>query len=237
MSIIPKSIKLKAVIIISIVLGLPAGSNADAPIGRIYPTDKVDIFKGGQKIGEFDAESPLPNGLLVISRGQSSVRTEWLTLVVKKGGQFSITKDPNKREFYIKEGSLNYRLVDDGSSNILRTPCVQTPFKSVAGSPDSVGQITVSPVLTRISLLSGGPLLLSRPEGEVKLEPGKQITFSCSGPIITTSMSDVAPAAGAASGQGSVDAAVAAGAMVAIPAAALILDDNDDERVMSPFQP
>lgn len=239
MSIIKKSLKLKAFIIIVILLGLPAASNADTPIGRIYPTERVEFYKGSEKIGEFDSEAPLPNGLLVISRGQSSVRTDWLTLIVKKGGQFSITTDPNKREFYIKEGSLNYRLSDGGSSNILRTPCIQAPFKSVAGSPDLVGQMTVSPVSTRISVLSGGPLVLSRPDGEVKLNPGKQITFSCSGPIVTSSISDVAPGAGAAAATGNVDAAVAAGAMVAIPAAALILDNNDDDddRVMSPFQP
>jgi len=216
-----------------------AAYGANTHIGRIYPEDKVDIYKNGEKVSEFSSEAPLPNGLLVSCRRKCTVKTDWLTLVVNEGSQFSITTDDFRRELYIKDGSLKYILSAPQSYDILRTPCIQAPFVSVPGNDNLKGEITVSSVSTAISLLTGEILVLSRPDGEVKIKPGKKATFSCSGPIVTLAITDAIPAEAvvAGSSMNPAGAAGVAGAMVAIPATAAILSKDDDDQIMSPFQP
>ncbi|MDM8542134.1 hypothetical protein QUF90_13685 [Desulfococcaceae bacterium HSG9] len=233
MLIIRNTQNLKMFIVI-LILVLPATAYGDnISIGRIYPTDKVSIYKHGEKVGEFSSEAPLPNGLLVSCRGKCTVKTDWITLEADDGGQFSITTDEFRRELYIKEGSFKYVLPALQSSNVLRTPCVQGPFLPVPGKENLKGRISVSLLSTEISLLTGTPLIISGPEGEVQIEPRKKALFSCSGPLVTLTITDAIPAGVAGSSINPAVAAGAAGAMIAIPVIADILDNDD----MSPIQP
>ena len=183
MLIIRNKQNLKRLIVILMLVLPETVSGADTHIGRIYPTDKVEIYKDGEQVGEFSSEIPLPNGLLVSCRGKCTVKTDWLTLVADDGIRFSITANEFRRELYIKKGSLKYILSAGQPSTILRTPCVQTPLVQGQGNANLKGEITVLQVSTGISLLTGGQLVLLRPEGEVKIKPGEKALFSCSGPL------------------------------------------------------
>ncbi len=232
-----QNLKRLIVVLMLLILLLPADAFGDnTPIGRIYPTDKVDIYKNGAKIGEFSSEAPLPNGLILSCRGKCTVKTDWLTLVADGGSRFSITVDEFRRELYIKNGSLKYLLSAQQSSNILRTPCLQAPFVSVPGNDNSKGEITVSPVSTEISLLTGGPLVISRTEGEVKIKLGKKALFTCTGPLVTWAITDALPASVAGNSINPAIAAGMAGAMIVIPVTADSLN-KEEGPIMSPFQP
>ena len=238
MSIIRNMQNLKQLIIILMLVSPAIVLGADTNIGRIYPTDKVDIYKNGVKVNEFSSEVPLPNGLLISCRGKCTVKTDWLTLAVDDGSQLSITMNEFRRELYLKKGSLKYILSDYQTSGVLRTPCAQVPFVSVPGDEIAKGDISASSVSTEISLLVGGLLVISGPEGEVEIEPGKKALFLCSGPFVTLTVTSAISAAGTGVAGSSVNPAVAgvAGTMIAIPVAADVLDEEDDDT-MSPFQP
>jgi len=218
-------------------LVLPAAAyGSDTHIGRIYPENRADIFKNGNKVGEFRSEAPLPNGLLVSCRGKCTVKTDWLTLVADDGAKFSITTDQFRRELYIKEGSLIFVLSALRESDILRTPCLQAPLSPVQGNNKLKGKLVVSSVSTEISLLEGRPLAILRPQGEVRIKPGETAAFPCTGPVAVSESTD-APLSGVAGNSSHPAVSTgAAAAVIAIPVTAAILNQKEDQ-IISPFQP
>ena len=79
---------------------------------RIYPTGKITIYNGNQRVGEFNKEAPFPEGFLIAADGKCGVKMEDIYLVAEDKSLFSVATSANLRKLLIKEGTVYFAVSD-----------------------------------------------------------------------------------------------------------------------------
>ena len=167
---------------LSIGLALP-GFSSELKSARIYPTGKITIYNGNQRVGEFKNEAPVPEGFLIAADGRCGVRMGDIYLVAEDKSLFSVATSANQRELLIKEGTLYFAVSDMSRSLNFKTPfgmlaVLDILLNSATGSPQLKGYVSVKQNGSEIGIIEGGAMIVSTQQGEMMIESGKQITLA-----------------------------------------------------------
>jgi hypothetical protein len=167
---------------LSFALVLP-GFSSELISGRIYPTGKISIYSGNQKVGEFNQEAPFPEGFLIAADGKCGVKMEDIYLVAEDRTLFSAATTANLRELIIKEGTLYFAVSDMSRSLNFITPygnlaVLDILLKAATGSPQLKGYVAVKQHGSEIGVIEGGSMIVSTQQGEMMIESGRHITLA-----------------------------------------------------------
>ncbi len=167
---------------LSFALALP-GFSSELKSARIYPTGKITIYNGNQRVGEFNKEAPVPEGFLIAADGRCGVRMEDIYLVAEDKSLFSVATSANQRELLIKEGTLYFAVSDMSRSLNFITPfgmlaVLDILLNSATGSPQLKGYVSVKKNGSEIGIIGGGSMIVSTQKGEMMIESGKKLTLA-----------------------------------------------------------
>ena len=167
---------------LSFALALP-GFSSEFKSARIYPTGKITIYNGNQRVGEFNKEAPVPEGFLIAADGRCGVRMEDIYLVAEDKSLFSVATSANQRELLIKEGTLYFAVSDMSRSLNFKTPfgmlaVLDILLNSATGSPQLKGYVSVKQNGSEIGIIEGGAMIVSTQQGEMMIESGKKLTLA-----------------------------------------------------------
>ena len=167
---------------LSLALAIPGFSSELKP-ARIYPTDKITIYNGEQKVGEFNKEAPFPEGYLIAADGKCAVRMDDIYLVAEDKSLFSVATSTNLRKFLIKEGTVYFAVSKMSHSLSFITPygnlaVLDMLINAAAGSPKLKGYVSVGENVSRVGIIEGGSMIVSTQKGEMMLEPGQQLILA-----------------------------------------------------------
>ena len=167
---------------LSFALALP-GFSSELKSARIYPTGKITIYSGNQRVGEFNKEAPFPEGFLIAADGKCGVKMEDIYLVAEDRSLFSVATSANLRKLLIKEGILYFAV-----SNMSRSLNFITPSGSLAvldillnaatDNPQLKGYVAVKQNGSEIGVIEGGSMIVSTQQGEMMIESGKQLILA-----------------------------------------------------------
>ena len=167
---------------LSLALALP-GFSSEFNSARIYPTGKINIYNGNQRVGEFNKEAPVPEGFLIAADGRCGVRMEDIYLVAEDKSLFSVATSANQRELLIKEGTLHFAVSDMSRSLNFITPfgtiaVLDILLRAATGSPQLKGYVSVKQNGSEIGIIEGGAMIVSTQQGEMMIESGKKLTLA-----------------------------------------------------------
>jgi hypothetical protein len=167
---------------LSFALVLP-GFSSDFKSARIYPTGKITIYKGQQKVGEFNKEAPVPEGFLIAADGKCGVKMEDIYLVAEDRSMFSVATSTNLRELSIKEGTLYFAVSDMSRSLNFITPSgdlavLDILLNAATDRQRLKGYVTVKPNGSELGVIEGGSMIVSTQQGETMLTSGQRIILS-----------------------------------------------------------
>ena len=167
---------------LSFALALP-GFSSELKSARIYPTGKITIYSGNQRVGEFKKEAPVPEGFLIAADGRCGVRMADIYLVAEDKSLFSVATSANLRELLIKEGTLYFSVSDMSRSLNFVTPfgmlaVLDILLNSATDSPQLKGYVSVKQNRSVIGIIEGGSMIVSTQQGEMMIESGKKLTLA-----------------------------------------------------------
>jgi hypothetical protein len=167
---------------LSFALAIP-GFSSELKSARIYPAGKITIYSGGQRVGEFSKEAPVPEGFLIAADGRCGVRFEDLYLVAEDRSLFSVTTSANLRKLLIKKGTLYFAVSDMSRSLNFTTPfgtlaVLDILLNAATDRPHLKGYISIKQSGGEIGIIKGGSMIVSTQQGEMMIESGQQITLA-----------------------------------------------------------
>jgi hypothetical protein len=167
---------------LSFALAIP-GFSSELKSARIYPTGKITIYSGNQRVGEFNKEAPFPEGFLIKADGKCGVRMHDIYLVAEDRSLFSVVTSANLRRLLIKKGTLYFAV-----SGMSRSLNFITPFGTLAvldillnaatDSPQLKGYVSIKQNGSEIGIIEGGSMIVSTQQGDMMIESGQQITLA-----------------------------------------------------------
>jgi hypothetical protein len=167
---------------LSLALAIP-GFSSELKSARIYPTGKITIYSGNQRVGEFNKEAPFPEGFLIEADGKCGVRMNDIYLVAEDRSLFSVVTSANLRRLLIKKGTLYFAV-----SGMSRSLNFITPFGTLAvldillnaatDSPQLKGYVSIKQNGSEIGIIEGGSMIVSTQQGDMMIESGQQITLA-----------------------------------------------------------
>ena len=167
---------------LSLTLTIP-GFSLELKSARIYPTGKITIYNGDQRVGEFNKEAPFPEGYLIAADGKCGVRMDDIYLVADDGSLFSVATSANLRKLLIKEGTVYFAVSKMSHSLSFITPSGNLAVLDIlinvaTGSPKLKGYVSVKENVSKVGIIEGGSMIVSTQQGEMMLEPGQQLIFA-----------------------------------------------------------
>ena len=104
-----KRIEIKTVVSLLTFLMVSQCVVAMAGSDRIYPTNKVTLYRGEKKVGVYTKEAPLPDGSVISTDGRCAVKLDDLYLVAEDQSVFSINTSGRHRNLFVKEGIVYFK--------------------------------------------------------------------------------------------------------------------------------
>jgi len=167
---------------LSFALTLP-GFSSELKSGRIYPTGKITIYSGNQRVGEFNKEASFPEGFLIAADGRCGVKMEDIYLVAEDGSLFSVATVANLRELLIKKGILYFAVSDMYRSLSFTTPSgsfavLDILLNAATDSPQLKGYVAVKPNGSELGVIGGGSMIVSTQQGEMMIKSGQRLILA-----------------------------------------------------------
>ena len=167
---------------LSFALALP-GFSSELKSARIYPTGKITIYSGDQKVGEFNKEAPFPEGFLIAADGKCGVKMDDIYLVAEDGSLFSVATSANLRKLLIKEGTVYFAVAKMSHPLSFITPSgnlavLDILINAATRSPKLKGYVSVKENVSKVGIIEGGSMIVSTQQGEMMLESGQQLILS-----------------------------------------------------------
>jgi hypothetical protein len=181
---------LKAVILIASFSFAAVGFSANANSARIIPKGTVSVIKDGKIVGEFTQEAPLPEGSLLKCEGQCTVRLDDAYLVAEHDTVFSVTPMAESNELLVQEGTVYFSINESSRPLQFNTPAgVVTTRQTSLTDGELRGYVRVSGNEAEVGVIGGGTMIVSTPNGEMAILPGKQVTLALVEPGTSASAS------------------------------------------------
>jgi hypothetical protein len=167
---------------LSFALALP-GFSSELKSARIYPTGKITIYSGNQRVGEFNKEAPFPDGFLIATDGRCGVKMEDIYLVAEDKSLFSVATAANLRELLIKEGTVYFAVSKMSYSLNFFTPSgnlavLDILLNAAAGSPQLKGYVAVKQSGSELGVIEGGSMIVSTQQGEMMIKSGQRLILA-----------------------------------------------------------
>lgn len=167
---------------LSLTLAIP-GFSLEFKSARIYPTGKITIYNGDQRVGEFNKEAPFPEGYLIAADGKCGVRMDDIYLVAEDGSLFSVSTSTNLRKMLIKEGTVYFAVSKMSHSLSFITPSgnlavLDILINAAAGSPKLKGYVSVKENVSKVGIIEGGSMIVSTQRDEMMIESGQRIILA-----------------------------------------------------------
>ena len=165
-NLIKNTLRLKIMIVFTILVFTSTGFSAGLPVGRILPKGKVTLFHGNQKVGEFRSEAPLPEDTFLSVQGECGVKLSHLYLVAIDQSLFSITTKNNSRTLFVQKGTVYFALSSTPYTLVFQTPDGMITTNEVMLKASSTnrllkGYVYVEEGITRVGVLEGGSMLVT----------------------------------------------------------------------------
>lgn len=165
-NLIKNTLRLKIMIVFTILVFTSTGFSAGLPVGRILPKGKVTLFHGNQKVGEFRSEAPLPENTLLSVQGECGVKLNHLYLVALDQSLFSITTNNNSRTLFVQKGTVYFALSSTPYTLVFQTPdgvITTNDIMLKASSTNQLlkGYVYVEEGITRVGVLEGGSMIVT----------------------------------------------------------------------------
>lgn len=149
---------------------------------RIYPSNKVTLYRGDRVVGNYTQEAPLPEGSVIASDGRCAVKLDDFYLVAEDQSLFSINTSGEQRNLFIKQGTLYFKtsamkrafsfITPNGPINIQR-------IRLDAASDASIkGYVTVAENRSELGVAEGGSMDVFTDNGIKTIAPGKKLILS-----------------------------------------------------------
>lgn len=165
-NLIKNTLRLKIMIVFTILVFTSTGFSAGFSVGRILPKGKVTLFHGNQKVGEFRSEAPLPENTLLSVQGECGVKLSHLYLVALDQSLFSITTNNNSRTLFVQKGTVYFALSSTPYTLVFQTPdgvITTNDIMLKASSTNQLlkGYVYVEEGITRVGVLEGGSMIVT----------------------------------------------------------------------------
>jgi hypothetical protein len=217
-------------------------------VSRLVPTDKVTVFKDGEKIAEYTKEMPVPESVVLSCNGKCGIKLDDISIVGEDQSRFLIDSEKNNRYLGVEKGIVYF-----GISTMPRKIVFMTPKGAVSANQVFIeassnnrmveGYIKVSDDISEIGVIDGGSLQLLTNDGQQLLKPGERFILAQANigagasdeVVVGTFTTQGGFFENLTSGQIALGTTVAiAGGVSSIGA---ILHDKDSSTPASPFQP
>ena len=167
---------------LSFALAIPAFSS-DLTSARIYPTGKITIYSGNQRVGEFNKEAPFPEGFLIAADGRCGVKMENVYLVAEDKSLFSLASAANLRKLQIKEGTVYFAVTKNSPSLSFITPSgslavLEILLNAATDSPQLKGYVSAKENGSELGIIKGGAMIVSTQQGEMMIESGQRLILA-----------------------------------------------------------
>jgi len=150
---------------------------------RIYPTNKVTIFNGEQKVGVYTQEAPLPEGYTLETDGKCAVKMDEIYMVAEDKSLFSIDGNGNQRNLFITIGTLYFRMSEIKQPINFVTPegniTAQTLILSSSSENKAIiGYVKATDRGSELGIVEGGSMVVLTTDGQMTVSPGSKIMLS-----------------------------------------------------------
>ena len=154
-----------------------------AEADRIYPTNKVTLYRGDKVVGVYTKEAPLPEGSIISTDGRCAVKLDDLYLVGEDQSEFSINTAGRQRNLFIKKGTVYFKTSAMTRSFSFITPDGPISVQSIqlnaaAGGSSLKGLVTVTESRSELGVVEGGSMIVSTDKGLMTIQSGKKIILS-----------------------------------------------------------
>jgi hypothetical protein len=165
-NLIKNTLRLKILIVFTILVFTSTGFAAGLSVGRILPKGKVTLLHDNQKVGEFRSEAPLPEGTFLSVQGECGVKLSHLYLLALDQSLFSITTKNRSRTLFVQKGTVYFALSSTPYTLVFQTPdgvitTNEVMLKASSNSRLLKGYVYVEEGITRVGVLEGGSMLVT----------------------------------------------------------------------------
>ena len=165
---------------------------------RIYPTNKVTTFNGGQEVGAFTKEAPLPEGYILSTDGKCALKMDEIFMVAKDKSLFAIDGSSNQRNLILKKGTVYFRMSEMKRPINFVTPAGNIRARSIilnasADNKAIMGFVTTTEDGSELGIIKGGSMVVLTVYGLTTVSTGKKI-------MLAQADMDVGPPEGGESG-------------------------------------
>jgi hypothetical protein len=151
-------------------------------ISRIIPAGRVEAYSDDRVVQVYRHEAPFPEGRMLKTEGRCGVRLDGLYLVAEDQSFFGIRQHNGDRVLAIEQGMVYFALASQPGNLVFQTPAGAIPARQIvihaAGQGAIKAYLDVQPARTEIGVLEGGHMVVSTPEGDRRIEPGRRITIA-----------------------------------------------------------
>ena len=150
---------------------------------RIYPSNKVTLFRDNNIVGVHTKEAPLPEGTVISTDGRCAVKLDDVYLVAEDQSVFSISTSGQQRNLFIKKGTIYYKtsgmkrafsfITPDGPISIQRIK-----LNAAFGDQSIKGYVAVSEGKSEMGVAQGGSMDVFTDEGLTTIQEGNKIILA-----------------------------------------------------------
>jgi len=167
---------------LAVALAMP-GFSSELKSARVYPTGKITIYRGDQKIGEYHNEAPFPEGFLIAADGRCGVKMDDMYLVAEDQSIFAVETAITRRQLLIRKGTVYFALPEKSRKLSFVTPgdtvTVQGMMLNAAtGNPLLKGYISVNQDRSEIGVVEGGAMMISTRQGDMLIKSGQRLILA-----------------------------------------------------------
>jgi ferric-dicitrate binding protein FerR (iron transport regulator) len=178
-----KRIEIRIVVFLLTFLMASQGVAVLADSDRIYPTNKVTLYRGDKVVGVYTKEAPLPEGSIISADGRCAIKLDDLYLVGEDQSVFSINTAGRQRNLFVKEGTVYFKtsamkrafafITPDGPISVQRIR-----LNAAFGDGSIKGYVAVTENRSELGVSEGGSMDVFTDNGLMTIESGKKIILS-----------------------------------------------------------
>ena len=178
-----KRIEIRMVVFLLTFLMVSQGVLVFADSDRIYPTNKVTLYRGDKVVGVCTKEAPLPEGSIISVDGRCAIKLDDLYLVGEDQSLFSINTSGRQRNLFVKEGTIYFKtsamkrsfafITPDGPINVQHIR-----LNAAFGDGSIKGYVTVTKNQSELGVAEGGSMDVFTDNGLMTIQSGKKIILS-----------------------------------------------------------
>ena len=178
-----KKIEIKTIVSVVIFLMVSQSVATFGGWDRIYPTNKVTLYRGDKKVGVYTKEAPLPDGSVIVTDGRCAVKLDDLYLVGEDQSVFSINTSGRQRNLFIKKGIVYFKTSAMRRSFAFITPDDTIMIQAIRlnaafGDQTIKGYVAVTDRQTELGVAEGGSMDVLTDNGPMTIQSGKKIILA-----------------------------------------------------------